>query len=157
MEALVHQGDYILTLQNDGELGRYMAVGNTEIYEGPTEVTPSDATQILETTGLVVPEDIVINPIPSKNYKLTYSGNTVGKAVLGTATTEEPFYTPSGVITLTDGNTNIKGSATLQYSISSGGYLHIVGIKLSIQPITVPTGAVFTGTGVSFDIEEETE
>lgn len=46
-------------------------------YEGPYEVTPSDAEQTLETTGLLLTQDVIINPIPSNYGKITWNGATL--------------------------------------------------------------------------------
>ena len=43
-------------------------------YIGPTEVTPTNEIQTLPTNGLVVPRDIVINPIPNNYGLITYNG-----------------------------------------------------------------------------------
>lgn len=86
-EVLVHQGDYILIRQMDGdfiitqtmdgEFGRYMAVETAEVYDGPTEVTPTESTQVLYTTGLVVPENITVNPIPTNYGLITWNGSVI--------------------------------------------------------------------------------
>ena len=44
-------------------------------YTGPTEVTPSEETQTLSTAGLMMPENIVINPIPDNYGRIAYNGN----------------------------------------------------------------------------------
>lgn len=86
-EVLVHQGDFILIRQMDGdfiitqtadgEFGRFMAVETGEVYDGPTEVTPTEEEQVLETEGLVVPANIIVNPIPSNYGRITWNGTTL--------------------------------------------------------------------------------
>lgn len=46
-------------------------------YEGPTEVTPSSAEQILETANLYMQANIKVNPIPSNYGLITYNGSTI--------------------------------------------------------------------------------
>ena len=47
------------------------------IYEGPHEVIPSEAVQLLETGGKALNENIVINPIPSNYGLITWDGATL--------------------------------------------------------------------------------
>lgn len=88
-KTIVLDGDLSLDLAFDGELsldavidGEYGVV--TEIiksdypfYAGPTEITPSNETQTLETQGKVVLSDIVVNPIPSNYGLITWNGVTL--------------------------------------------------------------------------------
>lgn len=46
-------------------------------YEGPYSVTPSQETQALATEGLVMIEDVVVNPIPSNYGLITWSGSVL--------------------------------------------------------------------------------
>ena len=46
-------------------------------YEGPTEITPNDQTRILETNGLIMRDDIVIDPIPSYYGRIIYDGSVI--------------------------------------------------------------------------------
>ena len=46
-------------------------------YEGETEITPTQDTQILRTSGLLVPVDITINPIPQNYGLITWNGSTL--------------------------------------------------------------------------------
>lgn len=48
-----------------------------DAYEGPFEVEPSPDMQVLATSGLVVPENIIIKPIPSNYGLITWDGNTL--------------------------------------------------------------------------------
>lgn len=44
-------------------------------YEGEYEVTPTEETQILRTSGRLMDRNVVVNPIPSNYGRITYSGN----------------------------------------------------------------------------------
>lgn len=44
------------------------------IYRGAYTVTPSDDTQTLSTQGLLMSQDIVIDPIPSNYGRITWDG-----------------------------------------------------------------------------------
>lgn len=46
-------------------------------YEGETEVTPGEETQVLSTSGLRMTSDITINPIPQNYGLITYNGSTI--------------------------------------------------------------------------------
>ena len=46
-------------------------------YEGETEITPTQETQTLHTSGLLMPVDIVINPIPSNYGLISWSGRGI--------------------------------------------------------------------------------
>lgn len=46
-------------------------------YTGEYEVTPSQETQILNTSGLKATSNIVINPIPSNYGLITWNGSTL--------------------------------------------------------------------------------
>lgn len=84
MDTVVYDGDCIvevsiggdidLNLAMDGEAGTITKVRIRDYYEGPTEVTPTRQTQTLLTNGLLVPEDIVINPIPRNYGLITWNG-----------------------------------------------------------------------------------
>lgn len=66
-------GDASLTAQINGSGGVFIPVYPAS-YTGETEVTPSEETQTLLTHGLVVVQDIVINPIPTNYGRIAYSG-----------------------------------------------------------------------------------
>ena len=46
-------------------------------YEGPYEVTPSSAEQILETDAFYMNGNIIINPIPNNYGLITWNGSTL--------------------------------------------------------------------------------
>ena len=46
-----------------------------EEYHGATEVTPTQETQTLYTANLLVPVDIIINPIPQNYGLVTWDGS----------------------------------------------------------------------------------
>lgn len=43
-------------------------------YPGPYVITPSDTTQVYETSGKQMERDLRINPIPSNYGKITWNG-----------------------------------------------------------------------------------
>ena len=49
----------------------------TDIYGGPYEITPANAPQTLETTHLVMRENVVVNPVPSNYGLITWNGATL--------------------------------------------------------------------------------
>lgn len=46
-------------------------------YSGQTVITPTQNEQVLATAGLVVAENIIINPIPSNYGLITWDGSTL--------------------------------------------------------------------------------
>ena len=50
---------------------------DTEAYTGVYEVTPSGDTQILQTQGKRLIEDVVIHPIPSNYGLVTWNGSVL--------------------------------------------------------------------------------
>ena len=46
-------------------------------YTGTCEVTPSREEQVLMTSGLLMPRNVVINPIPSNYGLVTWDGSTI--------------------------------------------------------------------------------
>ena len=46
-----------------------------KIYDGPTTVTPTRETQILETYGKAMDDNITVNPIPSNYGLITWNGS----------------------------------------------------------------------------------
>lgn len=48
---------------------------DVDLYDGPTEVTPGEEPQVLNTAGKVVTRNIVINPIPSNYGLITWNGS----------------------------------------------------------------------------------
>lgn len=70
-------GEVLLSINIDGgEVGVVMPILPAE-YHGPTTITPSGETQILNTAGLLVTEDLTINPIPSNYGLITWNGSTL--------------------------------------------------------------------------------
>lgn len=59
----------------DMNVGVYAQIG--EHYHGTYEVTPSAATQVLETDTLILDGNITINPIPSNYGLITWDGSTI--------------------------------------------------------------------------------
>lgn len=48
--------------------------GDMPWYEGPTEITPSEDTQVLPTAGKGSASNIVVNPIPSNYGRIAWDG-----------------------------------------------------------------------------------
>lgn len=74
---LVQDGGAVLDMPLDGEFGTVTRVRAADYYTGETTVTPSASEQRLATTGLLVPRDIIINPIPSNYGLITWNGSTL--------------------------------------------------------------------------------
>ena len=48
-----------------------------EHYQGPYQATPSSTAQVLETAGLFMEENVVIEPIPQQYGLISWDGNTL--------------------------------------------------------------------------------
>lgn len=59
------------------DVGTAIETVSGQHYEGPTEVTPTEETQVLETQGLFMDQNITINPIPSNYGKITWDGSVL--------------------------------------------------------------------------------
>ena len=51
-----------------------LSAGYTSPYTGGYEITPTGATQTLNTTGKLMLDDLIINPIPSNYGLITWNG-----------------------------------------------------------------------------------
>lgn len=74
---LTQSAEGALRVAQNGEAGVITKVKEADPYTGLTVVTPSDQTQTLATTGLLIPTDIVINPIPQNYGLITWDGSTL--------------------------------------------------------------------------------
>ena len=78
-DTVVLDGDLSLLIPVDGESGIVTKVIGQDLttYTGVTEVTPTTAEQVLDTSNKVVARNIVINPIPSNYGLITWNGSTL--------------------------------------------------------------------------------
>lgn len=67
----------VVTVADDGEYGSFIKVRDGEQYTGPTVVTPTQETQVLNTAGLIVPANITVNPVPQNYGLITWDGATL--------------------------------------------------------------------------------
>ena len=79
MREVVLDGELSLNVQIDGESANVIRVRDFvyPVYEGATEVTPSDTMQTLYTANRTLVTDIVINPIPSNYGLITWNGSAL--------------------------------------------------------------------------------
>lgn len=78
LSLLVAQdGDCDLLTEQDGEIGIITAISDRPAYTGPTEVDPTQGTQILYTANKTVLSNITVNPIPSNYGLITWNGSTL--------------------------------------------------------------------------------
>lgn len=76
--------DYDLDILEDESLNYVLDSGvaivnyiEGEIYDGPTTITPSQDTQILQTNGFVLTKDITVAAIPSNYGLITWNGSVL--------------------------------------------------------------------------------
>ena len=78
-DKIVLDGELSLNIPLDGTPDKVLKVAEYDlpVYDGITEVTPSQDTQILQTSNKALTRNIVVNPIPENYGRLLYSGNTL--------------------------------------------------------------------------------
>ena len=123
---------------------------NEYIYS--TTPSANDNSTKVATTAYV---DAAIPVIPT--YKIGYSDNSIGSALVGTAITEEPNYTPSGDIALETENVEVVTNASVINWTFDGVKLTILGVLAQKGTISTLKGATFNGNSVTFKIEEVEE
>ena len=77
LDRMIDGGELSLDYMIDGGevgVGYYSA---PDPYPGPFEVTPSEETQILQTSGMSMAANVVVNPIPQNYGLITYNGSTI--------------------------------------------------------------------------------
>lgn len=74
---IVQDGDCALEIDQDGDLGVSVGISGRPSYRGPTEVTPTQETQVLYTANKAVLSNITVNPIPSNYGLITWNGSTL--------------------------------------------------------------------------------
>lgn len=52
-----------------------VVISDAPEYHGATEVTPTQSTQVLNTNGYVLRDNITVNPIPSNYGLITWNGS----------------------------------------------------------------------------------
>lgn len=60
-----------------GLSGTLTIAGSIPSYSGPYVVTPGDAEQIIACEGLLMPQDIIIQPVPSNYGRIAWDGVTL--------------------------------------------------------------------------------
>lgn len=86
-DRVVLDGGLSVNLRLDGELSVGFCLDGTPdkvikiteydlpVYDGATEITPSNQAQVLQTTNKALTRNIVINPIPSNYGSITWNGS----------------------------------------------------------------------------------
>ena len=69
--------DFKIGFQDSGDnfSAIFDSVIDHEAYVGPVEFTPSEQAQTVHTAGLLLNDDILLQPIPTNYGKLTWNGN----------------------------------------------------------------------------------
>ena len=82
------------------------------VYQGETEVTPTEATQTLETNGMMMPADVTVNPIPSQ------------------------YIVPSGTLNIgTNGTHDVRQYASAEVSVEPNLQQKSVRYTPALKPI----------------------
>lgn len=78
-DKIVLDGEVSLNLHLDGTPDKVIKVAEYDlpVYDGITEITPSQDTQILQTSNKTLTRNIVVNPIPSNYGLVTWNGSVL--------------------------------------------------------------------------------
>ena len=78
-DKIVLDGELSLNIPLDGAPDKVIKVAEYDlpVYDGITEVTPSNQAQILQTSNKTLTRNIVVNPIPSNYGLITWNGSTL--------------------------------------------------------------------------------
>ena len=78
-DKIVLDGELSLNIPLDGSPDKVLKVAEYDlpVYDGVTEITPSQDTQILQTSNKTLTRNIVVNPIPSNYGLITWNGSVL--------------------------------------------------------------------------------
>ena len=78
-DRIVLDGELSLNIPLDGSPDKVLKVAEYDlpVYDGVTEITPSQDTQILQTSNKTLTRNIVVNPIPSNYGLITWNGSVL--------------------------------------------------------------------------------
>ncbi len=78
-DKIVLDGELSLNIPLDGTPDKVLKVTEYDlpVYDGITEVTPSNQAQVLQTSNKALTRNIIVNPIPEDYGRLLWSGNTL--------------------------------------------------------------------------------
>ena len=79
MDKIVLDGELSLNLHLDGTPDKILKITEYDlpVYDGIAEITPSQDTQILQTSNKTLTRNIVVNPIPSNYGLITWNGSVL--------------------------------------------------------------------------------
>lgn len=79
MDKIVLDGELSLNIPLDGTPDKVLKVAEYDlpVYDGITEITPSNQAQVLQTSSKVLTRNIVVNPIPSNYGLVTWNGSVL--------------------------------------------------------------------------------
>ena len=79
MDKIVLDGELSLNIPLDGTPDKVLKVAEYDlpVYDGITEITPSQDTQVLQTSNKALTRNIVVNPIPSNYGLITWNGSVL--------------------------------------------------------------------------------
>ena len=78
-DRIVLDGELSLNIPLDGTPDKVIKVAEYDlpVYDGITEVTPSNQAQVLQTSNKALTRNIVVNPIPSNYGLVTWNGSVL--------------------------------------------------------------------------------
>ena len=75
--TLALDGGCAVTIAADGDAGVAVEVGRLPVYDGPTEVTPTQEAQVLATNQTQLRSNITIAPIPENWCRFSWDGSII--------------------------------------------------------------------------------
>ena len=78
-DKIVLDGELSLNIPLDGTPDKVVKVAEYDlpVYDGITEITPSNQAQVLQTSNKALTRNIVVNPIPSNYGLITWNGSII--------------------------------------------------------------------------------
>lgn len=78
-DKIVLDGEVSLNIPLDGTPDKVIKVAEYDlpVYDGITEITPSNQAQVLQTSNKALTRNIVVNPIPSNYGLITWNGSVL--------------------------------------------------------------------------------
>ena len=103
---LQFDGDLAVVSTFDGEYGEFTELPH-EAYRGDYTITPGDTAVVMETAGLLMAQNVTINPIPSNYGLITWNGSVFPLTL---------YVTANGVYDVDD-NIRVSVNVSADYSL----------------------------------------
>ena len=165
---ITFDGELTINITLDGEFGQLQYYSDYKLYPGNMTVIPETEAQTLQTDGLIMPGDLVVEAIPSNYGEITYSGTTMNinaaeqhdvSRVNVTAGGETDSYYDVSDATLNNGSQMPRG--VVGYGVGgariTGNVPEVTSADLIVSGRTVTAPAGFYAEDASASVQAGTE